>query len=128
VSTAWRDRLILVTPILGALGLALFARGEDGPTVCPFALCTGMACPGCGLTRAAGSLLRGNLGGALDYHPLMPLFAVQIAIGWGWYILVRTGRARPPKPRTVTATLSVTLLALVAVWLVRLSTGTLPPV
>ncbi|MFZ0014543.1 MAG: DUF2752 domain-containing protein [Acidimicrobiia bacterium] len=128
MSTAWRDRLIFVGPIMGAIGLALFARGEDGPTVCPFALCTGMACPGCGLTRAAGSLLRGNLGSALDYHPLVPLLAAQIVVGWAWFILVRMGRARPPRPRTVTVILSVTLFALVTVWLLRLSTGSLPPV
>lgn len=128
MTTVWRDRLIIAAPFLGILALMLVAPSDDGLTVCPFALCTGTACPGCGLTRAAGTLLRGDVGGALTYHPLVPLIAVQLIGGWVWFLMQRSGRLQPPRGRTVTVILSVTLAALLAVWLVRLATGSLPAV
>lgn len=37
---------------------------------CPILYFTGISCPGCGLTRAYFSLLRGDISGAFMYHPL----------------------------------------------------------
>lgn len=124
----WRDRLILAAPILGVALLTLFAPSDEGPTVCPFALCTGTACPGCGMTRAAGYLIRGDLGSALTYHPLIPLIALQLVVGWVWFVLRRAGKVGPLRNRTLNIFLVATTLALVSVWLVRLATGALPPV
>ena len=39
---------------------------------------TGLACGGCGLTRAAVSLLHLDLAAAFSYHALWPVFAVYI--------------------------------------------------
>lgn len=128
MSTTWRDRLILVAPLLGVLGLALLTPSDDGPTICPIALCTGTACPGCGMTRAASTLIRGDLGGAISYHPLVPLILAQLVVGWIWFVLQRAGLVRPAGNRTITITLAVTAVALVSVWIARLVTGTLPPV
>ena len=45
-----------------ALGLMTMASpSDDGPTLCPVALLTGVACPGCGMSRAMAWLLRGDL-------------------------------------------------------------------
>jgi hypothetical protein len=55
--------------LLLVLGLAL--HFELLP--CPFAAVLSVPCPGCGLTRAAGLLLRGDWHGALALHPLSPL-------------------------------------------------------
>ena len=80
------------------------------------------------MTRAASTLVRGDVSGALSYHPLVPLIAAQLVVGWIWFVLVRLGVVRPAGNRTVTIILAVTALALVSVWVVRLISGTLPPV
>jgi hypothetical protein len=123
-----RDRLILLSPLV-AIGALTLAQGfEYTPTMCPFALATGMACPGCGMTRAAGQLLRGDFGAAVAYHPLIPAIAVLMTVGWGWFVLRRTGRVHPMSNRTLNGVLIATAVALVAVWVIRLATGSLPPV
>lgn len=125
---AWRDRLVLAAPILGVLLLAVVTPTEDGPTLCPFALCTGTACPGCGMTRAASSLVRGDFTGAVAFHPLVPLIVVQLVGAWVWFVLRRSGRVQPLGNRTLNVILIATTVALLGVWLARLLTGTLPPV
>jgi hypothetical protein len=123
-----RDRLIFLSPFV-AIGALTLAQGfEDTPTMCPFALATGMACPGCGMTRAAGQLLRGDFGTAVAYHPLIPAIALLTTVGWGWFVLRRTGRVHPMSNRTLNGVLIATAVALVAVWVIRLATGSLPPV
>jgi hypothetical protein len=44
--------------------------------VCPLYRLTGLACPGCGLTRGFHALFHGDLLGALDYNALIPLYAL----------------------------------------------------
>ncbi|MGB7860625.1 MAG: DUF2752 domain-containing protein [Acidimicrobiia bacterium] len=128
MTTIWRDRLVLVAPFLAVGLLAVLTPNDDGPTVCAFALCTGSACPGCGLTRAASSLIRGDFGSAMVYHPLVLLITLQTVGAWIWFLLRRSGRVAPMSQRTLTLILGGTALALVLVWVVRLVTGTLPPV
>ncbi len=128
MTTTWRDRLVLSIPFVAVAALAVFTPSDDGPTVCPFALCTGMACPGCGMTRAASHLIRGDLGLALRYHPLVPMTALALVAGWGWYVLRLTGSVRPLSQRTLNLILIGSSVALLAVWLARLLTGTLPSV
>lgn len=123
-----RDRLILLSPLFAVGALTLAQGFEDTPTICPFALATGMACPGCGMTRAAGQLLRGDFGAAVTYHPLIPAIALLTAVGWGWFVLRRTGKVRPMSNRMLNGVLITTAVALVAVWMIRLATGSLPPV
>ncbi len=113
-------------PVAAVAALALVTPADDGPTVCPFALCTGMACPGCGMTRAASHLIRGDLGTALSYHPLVPLTTLAVVGGWGWYTLRLTGRVRRLSQRTLNLILIGSGVVLLGVWLARLLTGTLP--
>lgn len=128
MTTHWRDRLILWAPLGVIAALAMAPSVEDTPTICPFALCTGLACPGCGMTRAASRLIRGDIGGALVFHPVVPLITVTAVGGWLWFVLVRAGKARPPSRRLVNRALSVIAIALIGVWIARLLTGTLPAV
>lgn len=128
ISSTWRDRLILLSPLAVVGALAVVPALEGGPTMCPFALCTGMACPGCGMTRAASHLMRGDFGGAMSLHPLVPAFALMATAGWIWYLLRRAGRVQPISNRLLNGILIATAVALVAVWIARMATGTLPPV
>ncbi len=128
MTTTWRNRLLLAAPFLGVAILALVAPSDDNPTMCPFAMCTGMACPGCGMTRAASTLIRGDLSGALRYHPLVLIIVAQLMGGWVWYLMRRSGRVQPMSNRTLNVILISTGVALLAVWVVRLLNGTLPPV
>lgn len=124
----WRDRLILAAPALGFVFLMAVSPGVVGPTICPFALFTGTACPGCGMTRAGAALLRGDFTTAMTLHPVAPLIAVELIAGWVWYVLRRSGKVPPLQTRTVNVILIATGVVLLAVWAFRLSNGTLPPV
>lgn len=53
---------------------------------CVFNKMTGYYCPGCGGTRAAFALLRGNIARSLFLHPFVP-YAVLVG---GWFMLTQT--------------------------------------
>ncbi|HLF59761.1 MAG TPA: DUF2752 domain-containing protein [Acidimicrobiia bacterium] len=124
----WRDRSIAAAPFLGVAALLAINPADDGPTLCPIALITGVACPGCGMTRAASALIRGDVVLALDYHPLIPLVALLLTASWAWFLLRRAGKVGPISNRLVNLVLLGTGVSLVAVWILRAVTGTLPPV
>ncbi len=126
--TGWRDRSFAMAPFLGVAALLAMNPTDSGPTICPIALVTGVACPGCGMTRAASALIRGDLPLALTYHPLIPLIAVLAIVGWSWSLLHRAGRAGPIPSRLLNVVLIGTGISLVAVWILRFAAGTLPPV
>jgi hypothetical protein len=123
-----QSRLVLLSPAIVVGLLALAHPGDDGPTICPFAIITGVACPGCGMTRAAASMVRGEFGAAGAYHPMVFVLAVAGLGAWTWYLLRRSGRAGPLPPRTVNTALIAIGIMLLGVWAVRFATGTLPPV
>ncbi|HJQ91229.1 MAG TPA: DUF2752 domain-containing protein [Acidimicrobiia bacterium] len=128
MTRAWRDRLVFAAPV-AVLGILASIRPEGtGVTICPFALFTGMACPGCGMTRAASSLIRGDLTAALGYHPLVPWIALLSIGGWAWFLLRRSGRVESLPTRWVNTILIGTGVMLLGVWAARLLSGTLPPV
>lgn len=126
--TSWTTRGIVVAPFVLAVGLVAFAPSDDGPTICPFALCTGTACPGCGMTRAAGYLIRGDFTAAMTYHPLVPFVVAQLTVGWVWFIANKLGVVKAPPTRAVTWVLAATSAALLSLWVIRLALGSLPPV
>jgi hypothetical protein len=119
--------LVLAAGSLSAAVLApwapLFARLLPA---CPLHAWTGLPCPGCGATRAALALTRGDLAGALAHNPLVALGLVgllgagALAPLWVW--------ARGPLPvahgvpaNLLRATIAGTLLAN---WLWLLARGT----
>lgn len=124
----WRHRLGYLAPATLVGALAVVGPIEGGPTLCPFALCTGVACPGCGMTRAASHLIRGDVSGALAFHPLILLVAALSVVGTAWYVLRRMGKARPLPHRWVNTLLVLGGITLVGVWVARALSGTLPPV
>jgi hypothetical protein len=118
----------VIVPVIGVAVLGAWNPADGGPTVCLFARCTGVACPGCGATRAVAALVRGDWSTSWSYHPLAGLLAVQAAVAWVWWMGVRTGRWRPPSPRLLNVTLGLTAGLLTAVWALRWVAGALPPV
>lgn len=115
-------------PFVAAITLAAVQPSDGAPTICGFANCTGVACPGCGMTRAAGSLLRGNVGEALRYHPLVPLILFELLAAWTIWAAHRAGWIRWRHHRWVDVVIGATAALLVVVWIVRLVAGTTPPV
>lgn len=116
---------------LGPFALALllaWTPTDDGPTICPFALLTGHACPGCGMTRALAYLVRGDFDRALLYHPLAPVLTLVGIAGLVWLMGRRRGSWPSLSVKTINVALSIAGALLLGVWLTRIATGTLPPV
>ena len=110
-----------------ALGLAFFVDPENAPVVCLFRRGSGLACPGCGLTRAASHLLHGDLMASLRLHPFAVLVAVEVAAVWA-IVGYRVHRGLPiGLPRRSEDWALAHAVALLALWLGRLASGTGPP-
>lgn len=45
-------------------------------SLCPMVMLTGLPCPGCGMTRAVCSILKGNFAAAWELHPFSYAFLV----------------------------------------------------
>lgn len=107
--------------LAGLVGLAaVTATLDDGPVVCGFRLCTGGYCPGCGGSRAAVALLRGDAVGAWHHHPWVVLIALQIAALAAARAV--SGRASFP----LRAVLYANLVLGLAIWMHRLASGAIP--
>ena len=98
-----------------------------GPDLCLFHRATGIACPACGLTRAAAAFAHGELAESVHWHPLFLLLAAEAALLWlAWGVALRE------RPRLVALGRLAPRLAigsgvlLLLVWILRLTTGTLP--
>ena len=117
----------VVVPLVAAAMSAIGAVGA-GPTLCPIALVTGTACPGCGMTRAIVALLRGDLSSSWDAHPLAAVVVGQATLAAAWWAAARWGRVAAPSAGRIAAAAAVTGVGLVVVWLVRVATATLPTV
>ena len=67
----------------GAAAVAYFDPTTAGYfPVCPLYQMTGLACPGCGLTRGFHALFHGDLLAALDYNAMLPFFALLAVSGF----------------------------------------------
>jgi uncharacterized protein DUF2752 len=116
-----------------AAALLFFGAGWIGVpndaryTICAFRRLTGIPCPGCGLTRAMAALARGELLLALHFHPFAPLILGEAAALWA-AIGAAVVRRRPftLPPRLLQQLVIWQAAALLALWLGRLATGTLP--
>ena len=83
-------------------------------------------CPGCGLTRATGYLARGDLASAFALHPLALPLALEAVAGWiAWGVLGGT-RLRELVAEHGPSLAVANAVPLVALWLGRAATGTLP--
>ncbi len=114
----------MAVPAVAGLLLLLWRPSDDGVTICPYRNCTGGACPGCGMTRALASLVKGDVATAWYYHPLSPLVGLELVIGWGIAVAYNRGYLRGTSWRPIlTVVLAINAVLLVAVWLVRWRLG-----
>ncbi len=119
---------------IGVVGIALLLDWEV--VACPFAELFALPCPGCGLTRAAWALLRGDFRAALALHPLSPVLVPVVAAALGRLLFRYV--VGPPAPgaslrlrlgaRSVDALFALLALALVGVWVARFLGGLGGPV
>ena len=114
----------MLAPVAAAVALGAWDPARNGgPPLCVFKACTGVNCPGCGLTRALGSLLRGRGHDAVTHHPLAPLLLVELVALWILAVARRAGRV-PRLDRNIGRVLLVANAALLfGVWAARFSTG-----
>jgi hypothetical protein len=116
--------------VAGALTFAfLRAAVPLPPEVAPFCLVRrflGIPCPGCGMTRALSHLARGEWRAALAFHPLAPLVAAELALGWAAAGLAAVSPSPARWPSWVPALLAADGALLVALWAGRLASGTWP--
>lgn len=91
-------------------------------TICPFAILTGFACPGCGLTRAAGALLTGHFEMAWKYNPTIYLWMALILE----FLFFRYIRGRKMPVAGLTA--GMVCLITIGVYIMRLCCRTLPEI
>jgi hypothetical protein len=105
------------------VGIAAFlALGDDeGVVMCPFRRCTGGYCPLCGTTRAAAALVRLDLPSAWARHPLVVLFAAQIAVVAGL-----RGMGRTLSEALRNQLLVANGLVAVSIWGMRMAAGHIP--
>jgi Protein of unknown function (DUF2752) len=115
----------VIAPLVAGVALVMgcavvgIVDPRGGPTICPFKLATGLDCPGCGGTRAAHDLMRGDLIGALD-HNVLAVIAIPLIL-WGLFTWL-TSALGGPKLRTFSPSTRWTVVAvvvLVAFWVVR---------
>ncbi len=117
-----RTARLVVGGLFAAVGVATLAGADDGPTLCVFRRCTGGYCPGCGASRSAAALLRGDLGRAWHHHPWVVLAVAQV-IAFSLLALLGVGVARE---RLLRPLLIANLVLGVMIWLVRLVMGFVP--
>ena len=109
----------------GVAALALSSSTDDGLLLCPFRRCTGGYCPGCGGTRALGSLLRGDVAGSWRHHPIVLLITAQAAVvGLVWALA--GPEARRAIRRRTDRLLVANAVVLVGIWILRLTLGLVP--
>ncbi len=123
-TAASRARTWLGVPAAMAVGVALWDPARSGgPPLCPYQFVTGHTCPGCGLTRAIGALLRGRWSEAVSLHPLAPVVVALVAAGCIAHVVAgdRVRRlVQSPVGYTAAGLLSVVF---VATWVLRVTSG-----
>ena len=92
-------RICATAVVVGVLWLTPADVFRGAPTICLFKRFAGVECYGCGMTRAAYALARGDIHAAARHNRLVfPLgFAVGILATWDVHLLVRRARKQEIK-------------------------------
>jgi hypothetical protein len=122
VASPFRVGLAIVAAVL----LVDAGGTDDGPGVCVFRRCTGGYCPGCGMTRSARHLTRGQLGAAWQDHPFVVLAAAQAVVAAAVYGLFRWVGATVNWSRPLVVLGIVNVVLITGIWIARLVDGSIP--
>ena len=117
----------LMTTFVGTLAAvaAVVLVEDDGAVLCPFrVLSRGAYCPGCGATRAAGHLLRGDIAQSWVEHPFALLAGLQTLV-IGVYVVASLLRGAVPRIPWI-AILVTNTTALTLIWTIRAAIGIIP--
>lgn len=84
ITSSTTERVLAAAGVLTLAGGAAFVRFFNPSTAgffpaCPLLTLTGIACPGCGLTRGFHAFFQGDVLTALDYNALLPVFVLLFA-------------------------------------------------
>jgi hypothetical protein len=116
--------LALILSVRGSSHVVLPVVGTPLPELCMMKRLTGLACPGCGLTRCFISLAHGDLASAWSHNPAgLWLFGlVLLQLPYRGYQLWRIRRGQPEivLTRFALAALLVFAVALLTQWTLRL--------
>lgn len=102
--TSLIERLGAATAVIamgtaGVVGFLFDPVKSNFLPVCPLYSLTGLACPGCGLTRGFHALFHGDVITALDFNLLLPIWAVIIGYVFISLVLLAVrGRGLPMWP------------------------------
>ena len=120
----------MVAGLAGVMGLALLhvwtPNGDAASSVCLLRRVFHLPCPGCGMTRAFAALAKGDWSAAVALHPLAPVLAFETIAGWALWGLALASHRPVRLMARLDGVLLANLAALVALWLGRVATGTLP--
>jgi len=119
----------LLMGLVGLAGLAVLhvwvPSGDPSGAICLSRRLLHIPCPGCGMTRAFAHLAKGEWMAALVLHPLAPIVALEMVLGWiAWGAAIFQRPLRLPV--RIETLLVANVAALCALWLGRAATGTLP--
>lgn len=111
---------------LGFGAVAALAVGsstvDEMPVLCLFRRCTGGYCPGCGGSRAAIALLRGDVAGSWAHHPWVLLLVLQSVALTGAILSGKAHFTQRVRHRLLIGNLGMGL----AIWALRLALGIIP--
>ena len=118
--TKSRSERVLALTALTGIAAGAFVVGWFNPVTagffpqCPLYQMTGLACPGCGLTRAFHALFHGDVLTALDYNALIPFYALFfVYLAASLFSVAARGRGfsfKPFAPKIVYGFLVVSLV------------------
>ena len=118
----WGRAVVGMTAFLVA---GITASSDDGTVLCPLRRCSGGYCPGCGLTRSSGQLIRGDLAGSWRHHPYILLALAQIGILAALFAVISDDQ-RARLLRYGNAFIGANAALLVAIWVARMASGAIP--
>lgn len=124
LSSLWRERGLAWAVVAAALAqVLLLAAGLPG-WPCPMKAATGVPCPGCGLTRAAAALFRGDLWASLRTHAYAPVIVLALLLTGLALLLPKDARfafvSRVESFERRTGVTAIALVGLLVYWLARL--------
>jgi len=128
-----RSRPVLSWVLAGLGGLAGLVvlhlwtpSGDAASAICFSRRVLHFPCPGCGMTRAFTHLAKGEWAAAAKDHPLAFVLALELILGWAAWGAMLALRRPVRLPARLDALLVAHAAVLVAFWLGRIATGTLP--